>query len=58
MLFGITVYTVPLYTASIGAVDISFYDAGSVVLFLFEAYSSVILNNPNISSSVSMPVVP
>ena len=57
ILFCITVYAVLLYTAGIGAVNISSDDTGFVILFLSEAYSSVILNDLNISSSVLMFVV-
>ena len=38
--------TVSSYTAGLGAVDISSNNTGSVVLFLSEMYSSVILNDP------------
>jgi len=58
MLFGITVYAILLYTASIDAVNISSDDTGSIVLFLSEAYSLVILNDSNIFFSALMPVVP
>ena len=58
MLFGITVYAVLLYTASIDAVNISSDDIGSIVLFLSEAYSLVILNDSNIFFSALIPVVP
>jgi len=57
MLLGITFYAVLLYTTSIGGIDISSNNTGSVVLFLLENYSLVILNDLNISSSASIPVV-
>jgi len=38
------------YTADVDAIDISFDNVGSVVLFLSKIYSSVILNDPRISS--------
>jgi len=57
MLFGITICTVPLCTADISIVDIFSDNASSVVLFPSKVYSSVILNDPNISSSASIPVV-
>ena len=49
ILFSITTYAILLYTASIDAINISSDNTSSVVLFLSEAYSLVILNNPNIS---------
>jgi len=58
MLFGITAYAISLCTAGISAVNIFFDDAGSVVLFPSEMYFLVILNNSNISSNASIPVVP
>jgi len=57
MLFSITAYTVLLYTVGIDAVDIFLNDASFVVLFPSEVYSSVILNNFNISSNTSMFVI-
>ena len=56
ILFGIIIYAVSLCTVSVDASDIS-SDTGSIVLFLFEVQSSVILNDPNISSSTSILVV-
>ena len=55
MLFSITACIFLLYTASISIVNI-FSNASSVILFLFKMYSLVILNDSNISSSVSMSV--
>ena len=49
--------TILLYTAGIDAVNISFDDTSSIVLFPSKAYYLVILNNPNISSSISMLIV-
>ena len=53
--FGITICTILLYTAGVDAVNISFDNVGSVVLFLSKMYSSVILNDPSIYSNTSMP---
>ena len=55
ILFSITTYTVLSCATSTGTVNIS-SDANSIVLFPSEAYFSVILNDFNISSSVSIPV--
>jgi len=57
MLFGTTAYAILLCTTSISAVNIFSDDAGSVVLFPSKVYSLVILNNSNISSNASIPVV-
>ena len=56
MLFSIMACLILLCTTSASAVDI-FSDASSVVLFLSKAYSSVILNDFNIYSSISMLIV-
>ena len=54
MLFGMLAYTFSLYTISIGTINISSVSdiAGSVLLF--DTLSSVILSDPNISSSASI----
>ena len=58
MLFDITSCAISLYTTSVGTANISFNNAGSVFLFLFETYSLVIFNNPNIFFNVSISVIP
>ena len=57
ILFGIIACAALLCTVGIDIVDIFLNDASSVVLFSFEAYSSVILNNSNISSNTSISVI-
>ena len=49
MLFGMTAYNSLLYTTGAGAVDISFDNASSIVLFLYKIYSSVILSQKSYS---------
>ena len=57
MLFSITVCAILLCTAGISIINISSDDVSSVVLFLSEVYSLVILNNSNISSNVLIPII-
>ena len=55
ILFSITACAVSLYTAGIGAVNIS-SNVGSIVLLLSEVYSLIILNDSNISLSVLISI--
>jgi len=57
MLFIKIACVVSLYTASVGTIEISSDDASSVVQFPSEVYSSVILNDPNISSSILIHII-
>ena len=55
MLFGITVCAILWYSVSTVNISLDVSNvASSVVLFLFNAFSLVILNNPSISSSTSI----
>ena len=53
MLFGIAIDTFSLYPAGAGAVNMSSVSGVAGSVLLFNTLSSVILNNPNISSSSS-----
>ena len=54
MLFGVIVCMFSLYTAGTGAVNISSVSGVTGSVLLFDTLSSVILNNPNISSNTSI----
>jgi len=54
ILFGILVCVFLLYTAGAGAVNISSVSSVARSVLLFDMLSSVILSNPNISSSASI----
>ena len=58
MLFSIIACVVSLYTAGIGTIEISSDDASLVVLFPSKVYSSVILNDSNISFSILIYIIP
>ena len=58
MLFSIIDYIVSLYTAGVGTIEISSDDDSLVVLFPSMVYSSVILNDPNISFSILILIIP
>ena len=54
MLFGVIVYMFLLYTASTGAVNISFVSGIASSVLLFNMLSLVILSDPNISFNTSI----